>query len=111
VIPGDQESHLWGLVTTGRPDEIRELTVGSFLTGCARDATGADCLAARTHAPIAIGTQRRLDATTLVIGVFGAIATTIGITCLATCSNLNGWAWLGTGLGIATFVVPLSTVY
>jgi hypothetical protein len=111
TIPGNEESHLWGLIKTGTPDDTRELTVGSFLAGCDRDGRGPDCLAARTRGPIRVGTQRRLAPKLLAMGAFGALATAVGITCLATCANTNGWAWVGTGIGMTTFIVPLATVY
>jgi hypothetical protein len=111
TIPGNETSHLWGLIKTGTPDETREVTVGTFVAGCDRDGHGPDCLASRTRGPIRVGTQRRLDPKLLAIGLFGALATVVGITCLSTCSNLNGWAWVGTGIGVITFIVPMATIY
>jgi hypothetical protein len=111
TIPGNERSYAWGLIKTGTPDETREVTIGTLVAGCDRDGHGADCLAARTAGPIWVGTQRRFDGKLFAIGVFGALATAVGITCLATCSNLDGWAWVGTGIGIITFTVPMATIY
>jgi hypothetical protein len=111
TVPGNETSHLWGLIKTGTPDDTREVSVGTFIAGCDRDGHGPDCLAARTRGAINVGTQRRFDATRFAIGVFGAIATAVGVTCLATCSNHGGWAWVGTGLGVITFTVPMAPIY
>jgi hypothetical protein len=111
TFPGNEHSYLWGFVKTGTPDETRRLTIASLVAGCGPEGHGPNCLASHAGGAIRVGTQRRLDLTKLAFGVFGAVATVVGTTCLAVCSNVNGWAWVGTGLGIVTFVVPLSTVY
>lgn len=111
TIPGDERSYAWGLIKVGVPDQTQKLSVGSFVAGCGPDGSGADCMASRTRGSIRVGTQRHLDPGGLAIGVFGAVATIIGSVCLATCSNHTGWAYVGTGIGVATMLVPLSTVF
>lgn len=103
TIPGNQRSHLWGLITTGRPDETRELTIRNMVTSC------PECLA--THTSIHVGERRHLDPARLGIGVFGAAATVASLACLAVCHDPGGWAYVGTGIAVTTFVVPLSTVF
>jgi hypothetical protein len=103
TIPGHQHSHLWGLITTGKPDETRELTIRNLVTGC------PECLASPTS--IHVGERRELDPARLGIGVFGAAATVASIACLAVCHDPGGWAYVGTGIAVTAFVVPLSTAF
>jgi hypothetical protein len=105
VLPGHQKSHLWGLVKTGRPDESVTLTVRNLVAGC------PDCLATRATGHVDLGTRREIAPTYLAIGAFGAAAMVASFTCLAVCSNVGGWAYVGTGIATATFVVPLSTAF
>jgi hypothetical protein len=103
TIPGNLRSHLWGFVTTGKPDETRELTLRNLVTSC------AECLT--THASIHVGERREVDPARLGIGVFGAAATVASLACLAVCRDPGGWAYVGTGIALTAFVVPLSTVF
>jgi hypothetical protein len=107
TLPGHQRSHLWGLVTTGRPDETRELTIRNLVAGCPGDG----CLATRAAGSIHVGERRRVDPARLGIGAFGAAATVASLACLAICHDPGGWAYVGTGLAVTAFVVPLSTVF
>jgi hypothetical protein len=111
TIPGDEQSHLWGLFTTGTPDQTQKLPVGTLVAGCGPDRPGGDCLAARVRGPIRIGTQRRLDPAQLGIGLFGALTAVVGTTCLAICSRRSDWAYVGTALGYVVMIVPLTTVF
>ena len=108
TIPGNERLYAWGLIKTGTPDETRAMTVGTLVSGC---ATGGDCMASRVRGPILVGEQRRFDARNFAIGMFGAVATALSVTCLVKCSNLNGWALVGTGLGAVTLMVPLASFY
>jgi hypothetical protein len=108
-IPGNEQSYLWGLVTTGSPDRYQDLTIGSFVAGCG-PAGGPDCLARRLTDPIHIGTRRVLDPTRVGIGVFGAITTAMGVFCLASCQRHSDAAYVGTGLAVATLLYALSTL-
>ena len=109
TIPGDEQHHLWGLITTGTPDRHEELTVGSFVAGC--DQPGGDCMAAKVRGPIRVGEQRRLDPSLFGIGLFGAAAAIVGTACLAVCRHPDGWAYVGTGIGYVVMIVPLATVF
>ena len=108
TLPGNQRSHLWGLVTTGHPDETRTLTIRNLVSGC---EGGRPCLATRAVGPVDVGTRRALDPRRAWLGVFGAFATIASIVCLAKCRDPGGWAYVGTGLATATFLVPVSTVF
>lgn len=88
AIPGNETSHLWGLITTGTPDRIEELSIGTLVAGCGPDRPGSDCLAARARGPVRVGTQRRVDATQLAIGHISAgfsAAPRFARHCLANC--------------------------
>lgn len=112
TIPGNQQSYAWGLITIGVPDETQKLSVGNFVAGCGPDASGPDCMASRVRGSIRVGTQRHLDPSGLAIGLFGAIATAVSTVCLTTsCSSRNSLAYVGTGIGVVTMAVPLSTVF
>lgn len=111
TIPGDERSHLWGLIKTGTPDQVEDLTVGTLVAGCGPDRAGGDCIAARARGPIRVGTQRRLDPGLLGIGLFGALGAVVGTTCLAICSNRGGWAYVGTAVGYVVMFVPLATTF
>lgn len=111
TLPGNERSYAWGLIKVGDPDQTQELSVGSFVAGCGPDGGGPDCMASRVRDSIRVGTQRHLDPRGLGIGLFGALAAVVGSVCLATCSSRSNWAYVGTGIGIATMVVPLSTVF
>lgn len=103
TIPGHQHSHLWGLVTTGTPDETRELTIRNLVTSC------PECLTSPTA--IHVGERREIDPARLGVGLFGAAATVASLACLAVCHHPGGWAYVGTGLAVTAFVVPLSTAF
>ena len=45
------------------------------------------------------------------IGLFGAAATVASVACLAVCHDPGGWAYVGTGIAVTAFVVPLSTAF
>ncbi|MBV8759439.1 MAG: hypothetical protein JO257_19280 [Deltaproteobacteria bacterium] len=107
VVPGNEQHHLWGLITTGTPDETRQLTVRNLVAGC----PGGDCLAERVRGPIRVGTRSRLDATRAGIGAFGAAATVVSFACIAECRDPGGWAYVGAGLALTTLLVPLATVF
>jgi hypothetical protein len=111
LIPGNERSHLWGLIKTGTPDETRDVTVGTLVAGCGPTNHGPNCLASRAQGEILIGERRELDVTRLATGLFGVVAATMSITCLAVCSNVGPAAWIGAGLGVAAFAAPMSTVY
>ncbi|HUJ61358.1 MAG TPA: hypothetical protein VLX92_22795 [Kofleriaceae bacterium] len=111
TFPGNQRSHFWGLYKTGTPDRSETITIHNLVASCARDGTGKDCALARLHDPISVGTRRSLDGRKLAMGLFGAVATAIGGVCLATCQNHSGWAAVGTSIGAATLLYPLSTVF
>jgi hypothetical protein len=111
TIPGNEESHLWGLVRTGVPDQTNQVSVGTLVAGCGPDRPGGDCLAARVRGPIRVGMQRRLDPALFAIGLFGALGAAVGTTCLMTCRDHNPWAYVGTGIGYVAMIVPLSTVF
>lgn len=106
TIPGTAHHYLWGLVSTGTPDETRSLSIGSLVTGCP-----GDCLAEHAVGDVEVGTRRKLDPTRLGIGLFGAVATVASVACLAVCNHPGGGAYLGTGLALTTVIVPLSTVF
>jgi hypothetical protein len=110
-IPGDERTHLWGLFTTGTPDETRRLSLGSFIAGCDASGRGPNCLASRAPDPIQLGTRRSFDPEMFAVGVFGALAVVVGSICLATCRTHGDAAYVGTGLGVVTLLVPLSTVF
>ncbi len=107
TIPGNQRSHLWGLITTGTPDETRALTIRNLVAAC----PGNDCLATRAVGTVKVGERRELDPARLGIGVFGAAATVASIACLAVCHDPGGWAYVGTGIAMTALIVPLSTVF
>jgi len=107
VIPGNERHHLWGLVTTGTPDETRQLTVRNLVTGC----PGTECLADHVRGPIRVGTRSHVDAKRVGVGAFGAAATAASIACLAECRDPGGWAYVGAGLAVVTLLVPLSTAF
>ena len=107
VIPGNERHHLWGLITTGTPDETRQLTVRNLVTGC----PGADCLADHVRGPIRVGTRSHVDAARVGIGTFGAAATVASFACLAECHDPGGWAYVGAALALTTLIVPLSTAF
>jgi hypothetical protein len=107
TLPGNQRSHLWGLVTTGTPDETRELTIRNLVADCPGDG----CLASRAAGTIHVGERREVDPARLGIGLFGAAATVASFACLAVCHDPGGWAYVGTGIAVTAFVVPLSTVF
>lgn len=107
VIPGNERHHLWGLITTGTPDETRQLTVRNLVAGC----PGSDCLADRVRGPIRVGMRSRLDAKRFGIGAFGAAATAVSFACIAECRDPGGWAYVGAGLALTTLLVPLATVF
>ncbi|MDB4954820.1 MAG: hypothetical protein JWO36_2389 [Myxococcales bacterium] len=111
TIPGNERSHLWGLVKTGTPDEVMQVTLGSFVSGCDGDGVGEACLAARASGPIRVGMRREIDPAKLGIGLFGLLATVVGSVCLATCSNRTGWSAVGTAIGAGVMIYPLTTVY
>lgn len=111
TIPGNERSYAWGLIEVGVPDQTEKLSVGNFVAGCGPDGSGA-CMASRVHDSIRVGTQRQLDPGGLAIGLFGALATAVGTVCLTTtCTGGNRLAYVGTGIGVATLLVPLSTVF
>ena len=111
AIPGNETSHLWGLITTGTPDQIEELSIGTLVAGCGPDRPSDDCLAARARGPIRVGTRRRIDATQLAIGLFGALAASVGTACLAVCRTHSDWAYVGTAIGYGVMFVPLTTLF
>lgn len=105
VLPGNQRRHLWGLVTTGKPDETRVLTIRNFVSAC----PGTDCLATRAVGAVKLGERKELAPARLGIGLFGAAATVASIACLAACHHPGDWAYVGTGIAVATLIIPLST--
>jgi hypothetical protein len=109
TIPGNQKSRLWGLVKTGRPDQTAEVTVGTFVAGCA--AGSPDCLAQRATGSLTVGTRRELDPGKLGIFLFGALGAIVGTACLAICDRPDGWAYAGTAIGYGVMITPLFTVY
>ena len=94
-----------GLIKTGTPDQVEELSVGSLVAGCGPDRRGGDCIAARARSAIRVGTQRWLDPQLLGVGLFGALVAVVGTTCLAICSNRSGWAYVGTAVGYVVMFV------
>ena len=109
TIPGNQQSHLWGLVKTGRPDETREVTVGTFVAGCATGDRG--CIARSATGSIHVGTRRELDPGLLAIFAFGALGAIVGTTCIAICDRPGNAAYVGTALGYGVMIAPVLTVY
>ena len=107
VVQGNERRHLWGLVTTGTPDETRELTVRNLVAGC----PGAECLVDHVRGPIRVGTRRSVDAARVGIGAFGGAATVASIACIAECRDPGGWAYVGAGIALVTLLVPLSTTF
>ncbi len=107
VVRGNEQRHLWGLITTGTPDETRRLTVRNLVAGC----PGAECLADRVRGPIRVGTRSRIDAARVGIGAFGAAATVVSLACIAECRDPGGWAYVGAGLALTTLLVPLATTF
>jgi hypothetical protein len=107
TIPGNERHHLWGLVTTGKPDETRSLTIRNLVAAC----PGNDCLATRAVGTIKVGERKQLDPARLGIGVFGAGATVASVACLSMCHDPGGWAYVGTVISLATLLVPLSTTF
>jgi len=107
TIPGNERHHLWGLVTTGHPDETRQLTIRNLVAGC----PGPDCLAERARGPILVGTRTAADPKRIGIGTFGAVATAGAFTCLAECHDPGGWAYVGAVLALATMIVPLASAF
>lgn len=107
VIPGNERRHLWGLITTGTPDETRQLTLRNLVTGC----PGNDCLAERVRGPVLVGTRSKLDPGRAGIGIFGAAATVASIACLAECHDPGGWAYVGAVIALATMIVPLASAF
>jgi hypothetical protein len=107
TIPGNQHSHLWGLVTTGHPDETRELTIRNLVAGC----PGPDCLADRARGPVLVGTRTAVDPARVGMGIFGAAATGAAFTCLAECHDPGGWAYVGAVLALTTLIVPLASTF
>ena len=107
TIPGNQRSHLWGLITTGKPDETRSLTIRNLVSAC----PGNDCLATRAVGTIKVGERRQLDPARLGIGIFGAGATVASLACLSVCHDPGGWAYVGTVIALTTLIVPLSTTF
>ena len=110
TIPGNQRSHLWGFVRTGRPTQVEEVTIGTLVSGCDADARGADCLAARVQGMLRVGKRRELDPAMLGVGAFGALGVVVGGTCLAICNEPNVWAYVGTAIATVVMLVPLATV-
>jgi len=111
TIPGNERSHLWGLIKTGTPDQVETLSVGNLVAGCGPDRPDGDCIAARAHDPIRVGTQRRLDPELFGVGLFGALVAVVGTTCLAICNNRSDWAYVGTAVGYVVMFVPLTTTF
>ena len=107
TIPGNEHHHLWGLVTTGHPDETRQLTIRNLVAGC----PGPDCLAERARGPVLVGTRKALDPARAGIGVFGAAATLGAFTCIAECHEPGGWAYVGAVLALTTMIVPLASAF
>lgn len=107
VIPGNERQHLWGLVTTGHPDETRALTIRNLVAGC----PGPDCLAERARGPIRVGTRTAVDPARVGIGAFGAAATVGAFACIAECNDPGGWAYVGAVLALATMIVPLASAF
>ena len=107
TIPGNERHHLWGLVTTGHPDETRQLTIRNLVAGC----PGPDCLAERARGPVLVGTRKALDRARAGIGVFGAAATLGAFTCIAECHDPGGWAYVGAVLALTTMIVPLASAF
>lgn len=104
-VPGNERSHLWGLVKTGHPDQIEPMTIANFVAGCPA------CVATRAQGPIHVGERRELDGRLLALGLFGAAATAGSITCLAECTNPGGWAYVGTVLAAIVMLVPLASTF
>src|SRR5262245_38266617 len=77
-IPGNQRTHLWGLVKTGRPDATIEASIGELVANCGPDGAGPDCMAARASGQVRVGTRSRLDPKGLAIFLFGAAGLTVG---------------------------------
>ncbi len=111
VFPGTEESHLWGLVKTGTPDAAQAVTIANLVARCAPDASGRDCLAGRTRGPIRVGHRTRVDGARIGVGLFGAVATTGAITCLAVCTKPGVLAYVGAGIGALVMLVPLSGTF
>lgn len=107
TLPGNEHRYLWGLVTTGTPDETRTLTIRNLVTEC----PGNDCLAARAVGPINVGERKRVDPARLAMGVFGAGATVASVACLSVCHDPGPYAYVGAVLAVTTLLLPLSTVF
>ncbi len=107
TLPGNEHQYLWGLVTTGKPDETRLLTIRNLVTAC----PGNECLASRAVGAIKLRERKQFDATRFGIGVFGAGATVASVACLAVCQHPGISGYVGTGLALTTLLLPLSTVF
>jgi hypothetical protein len=76
TIPGDEGSHLWGLVKIGTPVGWRRSAPERWSPAAA--PTGPVATASRpARGPIRVGTQRRLDPGLLGIGLFGALGAVV----------------------------------
>jgi hypothetical protein len=108
TYPGDEHSYLWGLATTGKPDQTETITIRNFVAGC---GTGGECLADRARGAIHVGTRHQMSLRNLGIFLFGAVAMAVSTTCLIVCHNTSGWTYVGTGVAAVTMIAPLTTVW
>ena len=107
TLPGDERHYLWGLVTTGTPDETRSLTIRNLITAC----PGNDCLATRAIGTIKVGERKQLDLARFGMGIFGATTTLASIACLSVCHDPSPYIYVGTVIALTTLLLPLSTVF